>query len=118
MRSCPLSLINVHFYNFHLSRVLPGQFIQNWFKGPAVPSPGGRELNESGSGEPHYLIRKGAVGDIDWSIRIKDAEVESRFTSPAHSLSASRTRHPVLGATLGTPNDKVIVHISLLCRIV
>jgi hypothetical protein len=61
LRGCSLSLINVHFYNFHLPCVLPGQFIQNWFKSSAVPSPGSRKLNENRAVESRYLVGKASI---------------------------------------------------------
>jgi hypothetical protein len=89
LRSCSLSLVHIHLNDFYPSCILFCQFIQNRFKGLAVPSPGSRELNKNGAGEFYHFIGKITVKNIDWSIRIQSAGIKPCLAFAAHGLAPS-----------------------------
>jgi len=113
-----LSFINVNFYELHSSFVLFGQLIQNWFKSSAVSSPGCRKINENRAIEFNYFVSKGAIRDIDCSIRITKAEVEPCFALTTYSIARyAVARNPVLCTASTTTDNKIFLihhgHLSL-----
>ena len=99
-------VVHVYLGEFHLSREILSQFIQNRFEPAAVASPEGGEIDEHRAAEARHFPLEGCVGDLDGPVGIETREVEGLLAlATPGPVCPPAPRNAVLRAALGTRND-------------
>jgi hypothetical protein len=113
LRSGAGRIIYIHPGKFDSSRIGVCQFVQNRVELLAVPSPGGRKINQNGSGKLDDLRLEVPVSDVDGAVRIKAGQRKIDLAFCAHRLPApSILRNSILSPAFGTPYyNRLVAHM-------